>query len=246
VAGQSLGQQIRDYLEDKAYPLLSLTVFMSAIALMEWWRWYREVPPSPILATIVAALCWMWFLFRLPTFRRRLQAMRQGQEGERAVAEYLDRFRERGYYVFNDLEGDGFNVDHLLIGPTGVFTIETKTISKPARGTPRVEFDGEAILVAGQKPNRDPIVQAKAQARWIGDLLGKPGGKKVPVRPVVFYPGWYIDKLPRGAPVWVLEPKALEGFLNHAPEKFNPEELRTLAWQVKQACGKATTETRAG
>jgi len=61
-----------------------------------------------------------------------------------------------------DVVGDGFNVDHVLIGPAGVFTVETKTHSKP-RGDARVVFDGEAIQVAGMEPDRDPVVQARGR-----------------------------------------------------------------------------------
>jgi len=51
----------------------------------------------------------------------------------------------------------------VLIGPAGVFTVETKTRTKP-HGDARVTFRGEALLVAGFEPDRDPIVQARAQA----------------------------------------------------------------------------------
>ncbi|MDF1554525.1 MAG: nuclease-related domain-containing protein [Deferrisomatales bacterium] len=237
VAGQSLDGEIHKYLEDKAYPTVMLAVLMTTVAAMEWWRWYREVPPQPVPATVLAVIAWIWFFLWLPRHRKRLRAMRQGLDGERAVAEYLDRFRERGYHVFHDVVGESFNIDHVLVGPTGLYTIETKTISKPAKGSPRVMFEGETLRVGGHKPDRDPIVQAKAQASWLAELLGKPGGRKVTVQPVVFFPGWWIDPLPKGFPVWVLEPKALEGFLAHQPAKLSTEDVKTLAWQVKQYVG---------
>ena len=44
----------------------------------------------------------------------------------------LEDLRAQGYAVFHDIPGDGFNVDHALIGPAGIFAIETKTRAKPA------------------------------------------------------------------------------------------------------------------
>lgn len=44
----------------------------------------------------------------------------------------------------------------------GIFTVETKTFSKPARGNAKVTFDGENILVNGFRPDRDPVTQARA------------------------------------------------------------------------------------
>lgn len=234
VAGESLNHQIQTYLEDKAYPMAMLAVMLSSVAAMEWWRWFRDLPPKPVPATVLAILAWVVFLVWLPRHRKRLRALRQGLDGERSVAEYLDRFREHGYYVYHDIMGNGFNIDHVLIGPTGVYTIETKTISKPARGNPKISFEGDALRVDGFKPDRDPVKQAQAQATWLAEFLGKPGGEKVPVQPVVVYPGWYVEKQPNGFPVWVMEPKSLESFLRRESAKLAPEVVKTLAWQMKQ------------
>lgn len=86
----------------------------------------------------------------------------------------------------HDEIGQGFNLDHVLIGSAGVFTIETKTLSKPVRGQARIKFDGERFLVNGFEPDRDPVIQAKAQAklesfvmRAVGDLSAAYGGVMV-------------------------------------------------------------------
>ena len=79
--------------------------------------------------------------------------------------------------MLHDIVGDGFNIDHVLIGPTGVYTIETKTISKPAKGACEISYDGETICVNGLIPDRDPIVQAKAQANWLQNFLKDSTGK---------------------------------------------------------------------
>jgi hypothetical protein len=76
-----------------------------------------------------------------------------------------------GYQVFHDLVGDGFNVDHVIIGPGGVYVIETKTISKPAKGESSVKYDGATITVDGNVPDRNPVAQAKAGANWIREII---------------------------------------------------------------------------
>ncbi|MDF1554444.1 MAG: NERD domain-containing protein [Deferrisomatales bacterium] len=148
VAGQSLDEMIHQYLEDKAYALAALAVFMSTIALMEWWRWAQDLPPKPVLATVVAVLCWGWFFLWVPVHRRRLRQMRLGLEGERAIGEFLDNLRPKGFHVFHDVLGDGFNADHVVI-----FTVETKTLSKPVKGPPEIVYNGENIRVRGQTPD---------------------------------------------------------------------------------------------
>ncbi len=234
VAGQSLDETIHQYLEDKAYPLAALAVFMSTIALMEWWRWARDLPPKPVLATVVAVLCWTWFFLWLPVHRRRLRQLRLGLEGERAIGEFLDNLRSKGFHVFHDVLGDGFNVDHVVIGPQGVFTVETKTLSKPVKGAAEIVYDGQNIRVGGRTPDRDPVVQGKSQGRWLAEMLEEATGKKPTVRPVVLYPGWFVVPPPVKPEVWVLNPKALPSFLENEPAILQERQVREFAVAVKQ------------
>jgi hypothetical protein len=56
-----------------------------------------------------------------------------GLRGEQAVAEALaqDLIVMAGYRSFHDVPGDGeWNVDHVVVGPAGVFVIETKARSR--------------------------------------------------------------------------------------------------------------------
>lgn len=65
-----------------------------------------------------------------------------------------------------------------MVGPTGVFAVETKTHRKPAKGMCNVSFDGETVMVNGMAPDRDPVVQSKAQTKWMSDLLEQSTGRR--------------------------------------------------------------------
>ena len=110
------------------------------------------------LFTAAAAVAVAVAAWRLRRLQPRLKALRQGAEGERAVGQFLERLREDGYQVFHDVVGPGFNVDHVLIGPAGVYSVETKTWSKPARGRATIEFDGERLHAVGGEARTEPIV----------------------------------------------------------------------------------------
>jgi hypothetical protein len=78
----------------------------------------------------VALLLLMWLVPRL-TFRRmdeldkERESMRKGAAGERSVAHTLSKLPEE-FRVVNDVQTPAGNLDHVVIGPTGVFVIETK------------------------------------------------------------------------------------------------------------------------
>jgi hypothetical protein len=104
--------------------------------------------------------------------------------------------------------GTRFNLDHVVISAHGIYVVETKTMSKPWP-TAKIIVEGDALAVAGQVPDSNPIVQVTAAANWLERLLLESTGKRFLVRGVVVYPGWFVEQRgPRGD-VWVLELKML-------------------------------------
>jgi len=51
----------------------------------------------------------------------------RGAAGEELVGEALDGLREHGWFALHDVQLDSGNIDHILVGPPGIFTIETKS-----------------------------------------------------------------------------------------------------------------------
>lgn len=233
--GQSLEEQRRKLVEDKYEQPALIALFLAALAGVEWWRYVTGAPPQPVLVTVVAFLSVVFAVWRFLRIRPQLRALRQGIDGEKAVGQYLERLRSEGYEVFHDLIGDGFNVDHIAVGPAGVFTIETKTWSKPAQGEPRIDFDGEHLVAAGYEADRDPIIQARAQASWLHRLIQESTGRRVTVRPVVVFPGWFIKQSAGSTrDVWVLEPKALPGFLEHEENRLSLEDVKLISYHLSR------------
>lgn len=229
-AGQSVEEEIQRLWDDEIAPYYFAAAFVIAMAAYEWWRWYTNSPPQPWLFTLIAVGFAGFFVRRFLVTRRRIRLLRRARDGERVVGQFLDGLREKGYRVLHDIVGEGFNIDHLLVGPHGIFTIETKTWSKPVKGEPKIEYDGEQLSISGLHPDRDPIVQARAQAKWIKDLVNELTGKSYFVRPVVVYPGWFINPLPKGmrADVWVLNPKALPAYLENERNHLGNDEVSSI------------------
>jgi len=187
-----------------------LALFFIMMAALEWWRFYTNTKLNPVLFTWAAVLTAAYAGFRVWRALPKLRSLRQAVHGERAVGQFLERLREQGFNVFHDVVGKGFNVDHVLIGPPGVFTIETKTWSKPTNTRAEVSFDGDKLKIGSLNPERDPIIQAKAQAGWLRSLLSESTGRPFDVRPAIVFPGWFISNSAGSfKEVWVLEPKAL-------------------------------------
>lgn len=109
-------------------------------------------------------------------------------DGEKAVGQFLEALRKQGCRIFHDIVGNGFNIDHVVIGPLGVFTVETKTFSKPVRGRATAGCDGERILFNRLEPDRNPITQARVARIWLRELLLENTARKFPSFPTSMKP----------------------------------------------------------
>ena len=89
-----------------------------------------------------------------------VRAWAVGAEGERRTAEVLAHLESDGYRVLHDrrIPGSRGNIDHVVVGPTGVYVVETKSWS----GAVRLR-DG-AIRVAGRRSAVVEQVQREADA----------------------------------------------------------------------------------
>jgi hypothetical protein len=205
--GDSLDEEIERTTWEEGMAYYFFAAFLVVFAGLEWFRWFHHVEPSPILHTVIATIAVAYAVYKLRTASARVKRLKLGRDGEKAVGQFLDeRLRERGSQVIHDFPGEKFNIDHVVVHQSGVYAIETKTYSKPNRGEAKVFFDGQSVRIPGRELERDPVRQARAQAKWLQELIVETTGKKVPVRPVVVFPGWYVVPTAeaKGGDVWVL------------------------------------------
>lgn len=144
--GESLQEEIHLIQTEQLIPPFIMAFFGVLIAALEWWRHFRELPPQPFVVSALAFVAIIYCTYKWVILRRRIRLLRLGMAGEKAVGQFLEALRSQGCRIFHDIVGKDFNIDHVVIGPRGVFTIETKTSSKILLGDlnlkgQRVAFD---------------------------------------------------------------------------------------------------------
>ncbi|WP_308049731.1 nuclease-related domain-containing protein [Streptomyces sp. TRM72054] len=107
-----------------------------------------------------------------------------GLEGERRVGRELQRLSGHGWKVLHGVpKANGGDIDHLLIGPGGVFAINTKHHQGAS-----VWVGDTMARVNGGKPV--PYAAAsKAEAVYVRGVLERYCGFSVPVEPVLVFVG---------------------------------------------------------
>lgn len=99
---------------------------------------------------------------------RRMESFFKGARGEERVAGILKSLPE-AYHIFNDFVAGGRHVDHVVVGPAGVFAVETKFWNG------KVTLEEGHILVDGQLPSREPLAQVLKEAALVKAELARSG-----------------------------------------------------------------------
>ncbi len=143
--------------------LFALPAF--ALFLLAWFLWSKGIVKGNwVLAALFVAM--FSFAFALRIIERMCDAL-QGMMGEEKVAQVLNSLPSQVWLVAHDVPFSGFNVDHLVFSPYGIFVIETKNWAG------RVTVKGNQLLVNGRRPIKDPIRQAKTTAIQVAKELEK-------------------------------------------------------------------------
>lgn len=168
-----------------------------------------------------------------------------GYFGERIVGEHLEPLKTLGWRIFHDVpgvnNGQAFNLDHVAVGPSGVFVVETKTRRKggarPGFDDHKVYFDGHALVWPWGEDNHG-LEQTERNAVWLASTLTTEMSGQVPVTPVLALPGWWVELKPSrdSRECCVVNPKALVKFLPSGPGLLSSAQIDAIAAKLEARC----------
>ena len=155
------------------------------------------------------------------------RAWRRGATGERVTARWLGRLPD-GWHLFNDIPVGqrGANIDLVIVGPAGVFTVNAKNLTGKVWVAP-----GE-IRHNGHKT--DYIRKSIYEATRASKLLSAAVGSHVTARPVlaILADDWTMRGKP--AEVFVGAPRAVKDWLRRLPSEMSARDVTTIAAAVAQ------------
>jgi hypothetical protein len=154
-------------------------------------------------------------------------AWRQGAAGERRTARLLAPLERHGWAILHDLAlpGSTANLDHLALGPAGVFVID----SKQYHG--RLQLDAVGRLWHGRHPLAPVLRAVSWEADQAAQALPDPG---VAVVPIVAVHGAQVPwgkVVTDGVPV--VAAQRLPSMLRQLPVVLGPERVAWLADQAR-------------
>lgn len=148
---------------------------------------------------------------------KRTKDAERGAVAEEAVGAFLGNLPE-GNFVINDFNSGKGNIDHILICPKGIFTLETK--SHPGK----VSFDGEKLLRNGKAFEKDFLKQAWAQCYLVREILAKWGITTPLAEPVILFTKGFIEVRGKAKGIEIIGINYLLKFLERLPDMISTPE----------------------
>lgn len=168
------------------------------------------------------------FIARALGVHAQERAWRVGANGEEKVAMRLRKLGD-GWRVLHAVpvgEQDS-DIDHVVIGPPGVFTLNTKNHSGS-----RVWVAGHSFLVNGQKT--DYLRNSRFEAERASKLLSAACGFGVPVEPIIVVMATAITVKAQPSDVHVVGRKQIANWLSKLPVLLAPEGVEKIYEQARR------------
>ena len=153
-----------------------------------------------------------------------------GAMGEENVAKELERLGD-SFHTINDfyLPGQRGNFDHIVLGPNGIFLIETKN----HKGLISCNGDVWKQRKVGQLGTvydgvlKNPSLQVKANAAILNDFIKQRLKKNIWINPVIVFANDEAELDIKKSTVPVIRPEKLHGFITNYQSKkhLSPQEL---------------------
>lgn len=140
---------------------------------------------------------------------------RRGAAGEELVGQVLDNLRDSGWFALHDVQLGRGNIDHVLVGPAGIFTIETKS----HRGRLRAAAIDSKMLK-----------QAYAEAKLMERITGL---RADPL--LVFSSAYLTPAVTRRDGVLILPARMLAGHLKRRGGTIPPERVKDVYQRLAAA-----------
>jgi hypothetical protein len=108
--------------------------------------------------------------------------------------------------------------------------------SSKGQAAHEVIYDGNALQFPSYRDAK-PIDQARRNAKWLSNYLGRKTGEPVQVVPLVVLPGWFVTMSAKGSfPVRVMNTTFLHGYLQRENEKIEAAQVRRIIAVLDEKC----------
>lgn len=179
---------------------------------------------------VIKRTLWRWL-----GLRTRAWSWETGLAGEVVVGRQLDSLAGRGWHILHSIPlPNNSDIDHLAIGPGGVFSVNTKHFRKASI------WVGDDSAKVNHGPARPLVRHSRHEARRVLRVLQAGTRREIPVRGVLaFVAAADLTVVPTLRDVEAVHGETIDATLLGQPTRLNPAQVAALyaiardkrAWQ---------------
>ena len=209
------GQYVREQAQNVA--LREVWIGVAAVAVLVVGM-VLGLPSSWLIGAELAAIA--VFLVVSPQVDRDHGRWLRGAEGEEAVGGILESLAADGWHVIHDVSFGRGNIDHVVVGPGGVFAVETKS---------------HAGRISLERLDPKMLSQAYAEKKTLEERLG------VEVEPLLVFSRAYLIERPsaKRQGVTVMTARGLPHYFSRRRPTMSAEQSRQVYERLARAAGQA-------
>lgn len=157
---------------------------------------------------------------------------RRGAEGERRTAKALRRLPRRGWHVRHDLASRFGNVDHVVVGPSGVFLLDSKNL------TGRALAEDGILLIERAGSRAFPLTGLSralhGASHGLRDRLAERTGWSTDVYPVVVLCSDFPQGRAQAGRLTYVAVGELVDWLMEQPQRIAPKDVETIGVVLRE------------
>jgi hypothetical protein len=225
-ARQSRRNEIDRLRDEQLLPLLLFMFAFWIVCAVEWTQKVAGAAPDPRFWTLLSLIVTVYGGVQVFRLQGRLSHIGTSKQANKKVLEILDRVRSKGFVAFHGLAGNSRNIDHVVVGPAGVYTIEAK--ARSGSGTIDYRSDNELVFAGRIKDGR-PLHQARSSACAVQTRLNENLDESYRVKAlVVFLGNWQVHREREDFSVDVTTADQLEDYFDTQPPELTSKEITQI------------------
>lgn len=191
-----------------------------------------------VVMVVLGAIAEAYVLFRYFCARADYRTNLREYKTKLLTAEALYPFEDRGDFVCHELRLGHLDIDHILVGTKGIFTIQTHpralVSENPDGCKDTVSYDGRGIYFPKGMDDNE-LTRALESAELLSAWLSRGLNMPVACRAIISMPGWRVKRTSAdGIPV--VNPRQFESLFAHISARvLTPEQIQTITGLLKKA-----------